>query len=246
MDLSEFYPSPDKLIKSEVDILNYLRDNPYIKANQEQLATDAGLSYYAHRTDASGFAFDSHLELWHAPMHRGGIVATRTGRRRPNVRLAISARLETVNGIFSDVTYGLGVIRLRPKRITILRKFHFDVTPGSGDNQSDKQERPHCHIQYCGTLLPGGCRQSQLDQMHPWLSEPRLLFWPMSLALLLDMALHEFPDQASAKFRASNEWRSLVREQENLVLLGFFSKCVGVIEDKHKRKKTLADAFYVN
>jgi hypothetical protein len=68
----------------------------------------------------------------------------------------------------------------------------------------------------------------------------------MSLALLIDMAFHEFPDQASAKFRASNEWRNLVREQESLVLLAFLEKCVGVIHDQRGKKNTLADVFYVN
>jgi hypothetical protein len=90
-----------------------------------------------------------------------------------------------------------------------------------------------------------GCRQSQLNQMQPWLSEPRIFFWPMSLALLVDMALHEFPDQASAKFRAERSWRGLVREQEALVLRPFYVKCVEII-DARGQDRTLADAFYVS
>ena len=71
--------------------------------------------------------------------------------------------------------------------------------------------------------------------MHPWLSEPRIFFWPMSLALLIDMALHEFPDQNSAKFRAENYWRGLVRRQEALVLRPFYEKCVEVIRDSGEK-----------
>jgi len=90
-----------------------------------------------------------------------------------------------------------------------------------------------------------GCRQEQLDQMHPWLSEPRIFFWPMSLALLIDMALHEFPDEPSTKFRGTSEWRSIIREHEALLLKPFCQKCVDIIQDTKGAKRTLADEFYV-
>jgi hypothetical protein len=64
----------------------------------------------------------------------------------------------------------------------------------------------------------------------------------MSLALLIDMVLHEFPDEGgSRKFRDRPEWRALVRRQEKLVLHPFYEKCIEIIADKHGRKKTLAD-----
>jgi hypothetical protein len=111
------------------------------------------------------------------------------------------------------------------------------------------QQHPQTHLQYCGEMVPYmatvGCRKAQLDQMQPWLSEPRILFWPMSLALLIDMALHEFPDQDSAKFRADSYWRGLVRNQETLVLKPFHEKCVEIIENNDGKNLTLADAFYV-
>ena len=75
--------------------------------------------------------------------------------------------------------------------------------------------------------------------MHPWLSEPRILFWPMSLALLIDMALHEFPDQDSARFRGESHWRGLVRSQEALVLRPFCEKCIQVIKDTREENRTL-------
>jgi hypothetical protein len=81
-----------------------------------------------------------------------------------------------------------------------------------------------------------------LQHLYPWLSEPRIFFGPMSLALLIDMALHEFPDDRSKKFRASSEWQSLVRSQETLVLQPFYQKCVDVIG----KNQTLADEFYIN
>jgi hypothetical protein len=67
----------------------------------------------------------------------------------------------------------------------------------------------------------------------------------MSLALLIDMALHEFPDQQSATFRADSYWKGLIRTQERLLLQPFYEKCVEVIMNANNQNQTLADAFYV-
>ena len=90
-----------------------------------------------------------------------------------------------------------------------------------------------------------GCLPTQLEELNPWLSEPRISYWPMSLALLIDMALHEFPDQRSAKFRADSHWRGLVHQQEVLLLGPFYQKCVEVIESGTGDELTLADALYI-
>ena len=247
MEISDFYPSPGDLIKSEVVVLNYLRDDPYIKERHSQFALDAGRYYGQNRYSRSGFEFNSFFDIWHASMHRKKATSGRQRRHTPNVRLMVSARIELDKGAFSNVTYCLAVCRVR--RLTILRKFHFDVTVSSDTSQRRLQQHPRCHLQYCGEMVPHmatmGCRQTQLDQMHPWLSEPRIFFWPMSLALLIDMVLHEFPDDRSKKFRASSEWRGLVRNQEALVLRPFYEKCVEVITNTKGNNRTLADEFYV-
>ncbi len=244
MELSDFYPSPEDLIKSEVAVLSYLRDDPYIKVNQDQFAQDASRYYGQNRHGHSGFEFNSFLDVWHAPMHRSG---GRQGKSEANARLMVSARIELRNGAFSNVTYCLAVCRIRSKRLIILRKFHFDVTVDGETSPRRLQQHPQCHLQYCGEMVPHmktmGCRETQLDQMHPWLSEPRIFFWPMSLALLIDMALHEFPGEHSNKFRAKPEWRGLVRNQEALVLKPFYKKCVEVIVDTRHNNETLAEAF---
>jgi len=249
LDLSEFYPSPDDLIKSEIAVLNYLRDEPYINDKHSQFARDASKYYDQNRNLRSGFAFNSYFDLLHAPMHRNKTARGRQGGRTPNARLMVSALIELDNGAFSNVTYCLAILRIRFNRFTLLRKFHFDVVSKGDSSQRRLQEHPRSHLQYCGGMVPGmatmGCRQTQLDQMYPWLSEPRIFFWPMALALLIDMALHEFPDPRSAKFRKNPEWRGLVRRQEVLVLRRFYKKCVDVIDDTRSRNLTLADEFYV-
>jgi phosphoribosyl-ATP pyrophosphohydrolase len=60
------------------------------------------------------------------------------------------------------------------------------------------------------------------------------------------MALHEFPDQRSVKFREDSYWRHLVLDQERLILRPFYEKCVEIITDVKGEKRTLADAFYIS
>ncbi len=245
MELSDFYPSPSELIKSELRVLNHLMNNPYITEKHSTFAQDTKKYYNINKNSPSGFEFFSYFNIYHAAMlSKSGVSA----RQKPNLQLVVAARIELTKGKYSNVSYCLAVCRIRAKHPSILRKFHFDVAIASTDEQVRRQEHPTCHLQYCGEMVPHmatmGCRQTQLDQMHPWLSEPRIFFWPMSLALLVDMALHEFPDPHSVKFRASNEWRGIVRTHEALILRPFYEKCVQVITDT-KGSRTLADEFYV-
>src|SRR5208337_795493 len=254
MDLSDFYPTPEDLIKSEITVLGHLRASTYIKERHPQVAQAAEQWYYQNKASRSGFEFNTHLDLWHQPMHRKMGAFGGFGRLRPNARLTNSALIRLNGRRFTNVSYCLSVCKLKSllpaARANVLRKFHFDVTAVDEATPHRRQPHPRCHLQYCGEMLrymtDVGCTQAQLDQMHPWLSEPRIFFWPMSLALLIDMALHEFPDQDSAKFREENCWRGLVRGQEALILRPFYEKCVEIIRNTSGKNQTLAEAFYVS
>jgi hypothetical protein len=245
----DFYPSAKDLIESELSVLNHLRTDTYITENHSHLA-DAANKYYARSraSYAGGFEFFSYFDMWHRPAHKGKLKLARRGMPTPNLRLLVASRIDLKKGAFQNVTYCLAVCRLGRKGFPILRKFHFDIAFATGTT-SRSQAHPSCHLQYCGDMIPAmaemGVLQTQLNQLNPWLSEPRLFSSPMSLALLVDMAFHEFPDQPSGKFRNTSAWKDLIRQQEALVLKPFYEKCLGVIVNTHGEKKTLADAFYV-
>ncbi len=247
MDLSDFYPSSEELIESEIAVLGHLRGNTYIRERHPQVALAAERLYRRNKGSRSDFEFNTHFDVWHEPIPGKKARFRGEGVSKANARLTISALIQLNDIKFTNVSYCLSVCKLKSTLptmpATIYRKFHFDVTVAP----SRRQAHPRCHLQYCGELLPYmkevGCTEMQLGHMHPWLSEPRIFFWPMSLALLIDMALHEFPDQNSEKFRAENYWRGLIRQQETLVLLPFYKKCVEVIRSKNQ---TLADAFYIS
>jgi hypothetical protein len=250
MELLDFYPAPRDLIDSEVRVLNYLRNDPYIVAQHPPFAQSASRTYSKTRHSDSGLDFAAYLDVWHPEMQAGIPAPSMQGKRKPNVRLIIAALVKvTPEWGYAHVSYCLSVCRLHPGRVAIYRKFHFDVTISATNGSRRRQEHPTCHLQYCGKMVPSmeemGCRTAQLGQLHPELSEPRIFFWPMSLGLLIDLALHEFPDARSMAFRETSEWRSIVRRQEGLVLLRFHERCAAVIADVNGHGHTLADEFYV-
>jgi hypothetical protein len=250
MKLSDFYPDPQPLIKSELDVLNFLRNHPYIRDVQSQFAQAAHTYYNRFKDNRTGFEFSSHLSVRHAELFGQAPVNPSRSRQSPNLHLVLSAQIALASkNLYGNVSYCLAVCRIRSSHPSILRKFHFDVVVDAGDNPARRQPHPTTHLQYCGDIFPClanlGCRRQQLDQMHLRLSEPRIFFWPMSLALLIDMALREFPDSTSIKLREASEWRDIVRSQEKLVLQPFYQKCVEVIVDRNSTKRTLADEFYV-
>ena len=137
------------------------------------------------------------------------------------------------------------VCRQDDSKLQILRKFHFDAVAHADPNRN--QTHPVFHLQYCGSLLPYltdlGCTQEQLHEMHSWLSEPRILYWPMSLALIVDLTFREFPSDAGRRFRTDPRWQSIVRNNEALLLCKFHNCCLNIIKGD---KQTLAEVLYLN
>src|SRR5213080_40421 len=103
MDL-DFYPSPKDLIDSEIGVLDYLRNDRYIKENHYQFA-DAATKYYARSkvSYVGGFEFFSYFDMWHRPAHRGKLKAARRGMPPPNLRLVVASLIELNNGAFQNV-----------------------------------------------------------------------------------------------------------------------------------------------
>lgn len=108
----------------------------------------------------------------------------------------------------------------------ILRKFHFDYAT----QRKDMRERhPRFHLQYCGGVLPQmqgwGVTNDLMSPLCPEVRGPRIFFRPMTLALLMNIAFHEFPCGDTDEIRNRGEWLNLVRENERVILKPFYSKC---------------------
>jgi hypothetical protein len=245
MELADFYPLPRQLVENEVKVLGHLMDDPYIKLEHPKFAVDARRYYERYKSLNEGFQFWSYFEVYHSQMPKRG--KTVLGKSQPNLRLFIGSLVEQNGNGFGNISYCFIVCRLKSKQPAVLRKFHFDVTSNAG-GKVRRQQHPRCHLQYCGGMPPFdlGITKAQLQNMHMSLDEPRIFFWPMSLALLVDMALHEFPDDKSSKFRNQPEWKAIIRTNEEFLLGPFYEKCVAIIRSVKKRRSTLADEFYVS
>lgn len=171
--LSEIYPEPQDLIANEVATLNFLRNNQYFCQEHSQFASDAGVVWGQIGYQRS-FQFESYLDLRHSDKPMRLFLGGRVVPKGPKSKA------------YDEITYGLVVCRCRARRSSILRKYHFDVALPTARS---RQRKFLFHLQYCGTLSPYLCKQgltaAQIKPLHPLLSEPRLFFWPMSLALLL-------------------------------------------------------------
>jgi hypothetical protein len=234
MELSDFYPSPQDFIQNERAVLDYLAASTYIAQEHWQFSNDANKYRAQYQGPRTGFQFASYFNVYHKEWPRLRKRTARHFRREPNALLREEPNLQLIvaglvkqktKSKYENISYLFAVGRIRsltmnmnePNSIegqrihpTLMRKFHFDVTSNT-DRQSHRQEHPMCHLQYCGKMSPLmtelGFRQSQLQNMFEKLSEPRIFYWPVSLALLVDMALHEFPDDKSSKFRNDPGWK---------------------------------------
>src|SRR5258708_1597779 len=105
MDLHDFYPLPGDLVKSELEVLNFLRNDPYIKERHSTLAQDAGI-YFGRNKNTLSFEFFSYIDVSHG-MRRGAPKA------KPNLRLIIAAQIERHGPSYENITYCLSVCRTR-------------------------------------------------------------------------------------------------------------------------------------
>ena len=227
MNFAEVYPEPARLIENEQTTLKFLMDSAFILEKYPELARDARNAFFKNAADRS-FSFESHIDVSH------------DGYRR---RVFVGGLLSLdATGCYDDVSYYLMICRDIVIPSYVLRKFHFDVAlPG----KSRRRLHPLFHLQYCGKLSPRltGLGFS-IEHLEKWLSEPRLWYTPVSVALLLHCLFREFRDEVSHKLSQRKEWLELVKANENLVLRPYFQNSFEFFSNKEKKTKLFMDFLY--
>lgn len=235
--INEGYPSPGELIKNEINTLERLKNDPHLWQSEStcKLANDANVAYYQMK-EARSFDFESSFEIQvdgnpGIAFIGGNIIPTDDG-----------------NG-YNQLTYHFAICNGGEGPHKPLRKLHFDYAE---PRSSNRQPHPVFHCQLPGDLTPAmakaGCN---IEHLYPWLSEPRLPYRPMSLALLINLIFIEFPDENADRFIARGEWRSLIKKNEELVLEPYYEKCYEFVKkrkDGRIRSSQLItnDFFYGN
>ena len=207
-------PTYDKFVKLENTTLKLLHDR---LSQLKILAHTAGFVKqcwnYNHQ---SLFRFGFH---WNVPYMD----------KRCRLFLGADVRKQENGNYIANTSYCMCLVEGTDRPNKVLRKFHFDYVTARPDQ---RQAHPRFHLQYCGGFVPAmsalGVSEELMNDLLPDVSEPRIFFRPMTLALLMNIAFHEFPGGEIDEIRKRGEWRNLVRENEKVILRPFYSKCANL------------------
>ena len=231
MKIAADWPRPKKLIENEVSTLGKMGNNPDLGQTQPQLAGAAKKKYQQYKNKVYktiSFSFSSWLEFPKSP------IVTRAF-----IECLLTAN-HKIPSSYDIVTYSFSLCRLNKEgKNHLMKKFHIDFT------STPKTKRPPLHpifhLQSPGKLSHELKKRGiKDDHLEPRLSEPRLCSAPTTLALLIDFLLREFGgDRISplTKLTRKNEWQSLIRKNEDLVLEPYYKACSEFFHDRRSKKE---------
>jgi hypothetical protein len=208
MKINDWYDFT-KFRSNELVTLKFFKDDPYLQEDFPALATQAYVSYYQLASTALPFNFESELEI-------------QIDGKQGKIHIGVQSFYDNSKN-FIGQSYYMAICEAKPPRHRLLRKYHFDyILPET----YRRQPHPIFHLQYAGELSPHLQNLNlEHDHIDSWLSEPRLFFMPMSLALLVNIILKEFPDDRTEKIIERREWRDLIRKNENSLLVPYYRCC---------------------
>jgi hypothetical protein len=235
MKIDDCYPPPDEIINCEFETLRFFMDNPFGYQELPILSNDANMYYSAHyyrfkKHARMQFSFESTFDI-------------KVGGKKGIAHIGAMIESKGSDNI-ERISYYAAIIGETEEGERLLRKYHFDYAPSVAIY---RQPSPVFHLQYAGKLSPR-LEDMKIDDNHldTWLSEPRLCYFPLSLALLINLILKEFPDDKNVELIEHPKWRRLVKKNENLILGPFFKGCRTFFSDKNPDKLFINDFHYGN
>jgi hypothetical protein len=237
-------PSPIEILKNELKTLNFFRVDPSINEVYNNLSLDSDNVYNKFnpllvKKQLFNFSFESNFSIIFKKVvhyvYFGGLI---------NI-------LDKSN--INDISYYFALCGNKKNDNYIMRKFHFDYTV---PEKQESYPKPIYHLHYAGKLTPllkkKGFNDEERIDSH--FSEPRLFYTPMSLALLLNLILREFKDPEDddvTRIMENSFWKSIIIENENLLLKPFFETCSKFFEKREnktdfKDKLFTTDYYYAN
>ena len=227
MRIDKGYPSPEKLKENELATLQYIKDSGVFWEYYSTLASDASLSFFKFQK-AYSLNFASSLEIC-------------LDRKSGKMGVAhVGSDIITKDDRYEQVSYSLAICSKDNERL--LRRYHFDYAL---PDVMRRQPHPVFHLQYAGGLF-GHLKAHRVEHEHidSWLSEPRLFFIPISLALLINVVFKEFPDRNGINVIERGEWRELIKKIEKLFLFPYFRCCHNFMNTINNLGKLLTNDFY--
>lgn len=236
MTIDSGFPRVETLRTLEVRTLGYILDCKVIveESGFSDLRIKSNTYYNALRSSRkrAGYShidFQSHFDL-------------NVGKGKRRFRFHFGTLIQDN---YSQVTYYLAICEYNEdiNKCSIRRKFHFDYDKGSGVR---RQPHPKYHFQYGGGKPSGMGDHGDLYEtvLSPQLSEPRLHYTPMSLALLLNCVFVEFSTEITVRISEDNIWRDIIKSNEIALLLPYYKKCMDFFtRGSHSPKKLFTSDF---
>ena len=191
-----------------------IRNQPEIRSeNNEFCSSIDRIFYQLSGKNVSGFHFN-------------GFFCSMIDGHEHNVRAGGNVRFS--QGELQEQSYWIEVFGMKDsdRSSKILYRIHFDVAvPGVDKN---KELHPLYHLQ-----LGGKPRDADYidDERQHW-SIPRIPYFPLSLALFLEIVFREFGGElVRNRFIKSNSWRNIVAENEKK-MLGAFAQTFRQVPNK--------------
>lgn len=220
------YPNYLDFIKNEKSTLAFLMRAPFLQNSFNEIAHCAEISFYnlpQKNLKESDFSFGCNF----------------------NIEIENSIRKIAIEAIvrpnFSLVSYVLSICENNETPFRLIRKFHFDYAlPNKNESR-----KPIYHIQYGGELTPElRLLNTEIKDLQPWLSSPRIRYYPINLALLLDMVFNEFRSDETNGIINRPEWRNFIKNNEDTILKPFYNRIVNFLNSDHKSNNLLRDFYY--
>jgi hypothetical protein len=234
MRIDNNFPAPEDLISNEIETLNFIHGKePKFWEMYPALAANAKTEFFKlnNAKKKKNFLFESEVDIFFDGDER------KIGKAHfgANITLKDSKK-------YDMVSYYISICQKVDSKYKMIRKYHFDYVP---DEIKSRQPHPVFHLQYAGKLsLKLQKLELEHNHMDQWLSEPRLFYSPVSLALIINIILTEFPNPTTYKIISTNEWRSQIKKNENLVLAPFYKMCHALTGSSHPERLLTTDFFY--
>jgi len=222
------YPNYLTFIKNERKTLRFLAEQPFINKAFGSLSRSAETCFYKVTNDEkvlkkSEFIFGCNFDILIEKEIRRIIIEVKI---LPN---------------FEFATYILSICRNNSAPFFLIRKFHFDYAIP----KIKESPKPVYHLQYGGELSPGLDElKIDVNDLHPWLSLPRIGFYPINLALLLDMIFIEFKTEETIRIVGRQEWRDFVKNNEDEILKPYYERISSFLNGEHSHNFLLRDYYY--
>lgn len=222
------YPNYLEFIKNEKKTLSFLANSTFIKKSFRELSESADLSYF--NLPGKDQVLKKHKFIF----------ACNFDIKVENIDRRIIVEAQLLPN-FRNVSYVLTICENKEAPFHVIRKFHFDYAIPN----IKEDPKPVYHIQYGGELSPQlEALNIDITELQPWLSTPRIRFYPINLALLLDMVFNEFRSDETVGIVERSEWRDFIKSNEEIILKPFYAGVARFLNGDHKSKYLLRDFYY--